>query len=842
MTHIYRNQRQLPWVDDLGSDLPYACRSLLRNPGFATVVVLTLALGIGANTAIFSVVNALLLQPLPYQDADRIVRVMINLPTTAGSTGPAQRIPVSLTAGEIGEVQSSARTLSHVGTAALVLRALTGHEEGARLPGARVSATLFDAIGARPLFGRGFHGDDEKPGATPVVLLSHAAWQRFFGGNPNIVGETVRMDSVLGPRVRVSYSVIGVMPPDFQFPARRLEFWVPFQVTVVGGTGAARGAVVARLADGVSVPTALAEITPIVRAMRSDPSDATYELVTEQSEMVTPVKPALIVLMTAVGLVLLLACVNVANLMLIRMGTRNREIGIRAALGGGRGRLVRQAFTESAILTLLGGVMGTVLAVAGTRLLQRLGATVPRVDLVTSAALPRLDEVGLDLYVLAFTVATSIVTGLLFALAPVIHLCRADPMHALRANGGSNDSHLQGRRSRVGSVLVVSEIALAMVLLVGAALLIVSFIKLSDIHPGYEKTNVLTFQVSLPNERYPDPRLKSFAETLVDRLRSIAGVDAAAYANQLPMVGFRDTGGGLWRTADPQRKALPGGPDARFVSRDYFEVMGIRIIAGRGFTDTDGEGQPPVLLVNEALARGEFAGQNVVGQFVYIGSDPTPRQVVGIVQDVRQFGLDRQPEPQFFADLRQWSGAGPPLFPGGAYYAVRTGGDPMAIVPAVRRIVREIDPQAALFYTAPMDQIVATTMVRPRIYAVLLSIFAGVGLMLAAIVIYGVIAFSVAQRTREIGIRMALGAQRVAVMAVVLRDALLLTVVGIVMGLAGAAALSRYLEGMLFGVTPADTVTYVATALMFIAVAGFAAFVPTRRALRVDPLTALRSE
>jgi predicted permease len=839
---LHRDTRSFVWLEDARRDVQYGMRTLVRNPGFATVIVLTLALGVGANTAIFSVVNALLLQPLPYKDANRLVRLMVNLPAAASPTGQPLRMPVSLSAAEIAEVQSRTRTLSHVGTAAPILRALTGHEEGARLPGARVSSAIFEVIGARPLLGRRFDASDEAPGAAPVVLLSHSAWQRFFGGNPNIVGENLTLDSVLGPRVRISYSVIGVMPPEFEFPALQLEFWIPFQVTAAGGAAATRGSVVARLADGVSIPTGVSDVGPIVREIRNYPPDAAYELVTEQAELVAPVKPALMVLMGAVGFVLLIACVNVANLMLARMTVRQREIGIRAALGGGRGRLVRQALTESLVLALLGGVAGTILAIGGTRLLQTLGTTVSRVDLATSAALPRLDAVGVDLYVLAFTVATSIATGLLFGLAPVVRLCRSDPMHALKAPVASGGSGLEARRSGIRGVLVVAEIALAMVLLVGAGLLIHSFIKLSSVDAGYNPTSVLTFQVSLPNDRYPDARLKTFAESLVARLRSIPGVEAAAYANQLPMVGLRDTGGGLWRTPDSQRKPSPGGPDARFVSRDYLEVMGIRVVAGRGFTEADAEGQPRVLLVNEALARRDFAGENPVGKLVYVGRDLAPWQIVGVVENVRQFGLDREPEPQFFADLRQWSGTGLLLFPGGAYYAARTNGDPMAIISAVRRIVRELDTQAALFYVAPMEQVVATTMARPRMYAALLAIFASVGTTLAAIGIYGVLAYSVTRRTREIGIRMALGAQRLQVMKLVLGQSMSLTAIGIALGLLGALAVTRYLEGLLFGLTPLDPATFLVGSLVFAVVAFVASYLPASRASRVDPLIALRCE
>jgi predicted permease len=382
---------------------------------------------------------------------------------------------------------------------------------------------------------------------------------------------------------------------------------------------------------------------------------------------------------------------------------------------------------------------------------------------------------------------------------------------------------------------------MAMILLVGGALLIRSFLRLSSVDPGYTADGVLTFQVSLPLDRYPDERLRTFAERLIERVRVLPGVESAAYANQVPLVGLRDTAGGLWRTPDTTRKPAPRAPDARFVSRDYLEVMGIRVIAGRGFRDSDVEGRPRVLLINESLARRDFAGQDPLGQLVYMGRDPVPWEIVGIVANVRQFGLDREAEDQFFVDLRQWSGTGP-LFPTGAYYAVRASGGEATLIAGVRSVIRDLESQAALFSVAPMRQLVSATISRPRMYAVLLGIFAGVGLVLAAIGIYGVMAYSVARRTREIGIRRALGAPRARVVGLVLGQSAALTAVGILVGLAGAAATTRYLQGMLFGLTPLDPSTFIIVSVLFAIVALVAAFVPARRATRVDPLVALRAE
>jgi putative ABC transport system permease protein len=533
----------------------------------------------------------------------------------------------------------------------------------------------------------------------------------------------------------------------------------------------------------------------------------------------------------------MIACVNVANLLLARGAARQREIAIRAAIGAGRGRLIRQLLTESLLLAVVGGVAGAALAVAGVELLRTLATTLSRIDLGTSVSFPRLDEIRVDYDVLLFTLGVSIVAGIVCGIAPAIGESRADSKGVLRATAPASGV---GRSSRTQGVLVIAEIALAMTLLVGGGLLIHSFIKLTSVDPGYDPAHVLTFQVSLPVDRYPDERLTAFAEDMVERVRTVPGVRAAAYANQLPMVQLRDTAGGLWRTPDAARKPAPGGPDARFVSRDYLDVMGIRVIAGRGFSENDREGQARVLLVNEALVRRDFAGENPIGQRVFVGRDTTPWQIVGVLENVRQFGLDREPEPQFyFCQLPQKT---MPLFPVGAYYAVRTDAESTAVVADVRRIANELDPQARLFNVVPMRQLVTTTIARPRMYAILLGTFAAVAVALAAIGIFGVIAYSVAQRTREIGIRIALGAQRSTVMALVLRQSAALVTIGIVLGGAGAAALSRYLEGMLFGLAPRDPATFVTVIIVFAVVAIAASYVPARRALAVDPLVALRSE
>jgi len=826
-------------LDDLRQDTRYALRSLARDPGFATVAVLTLALGIGANTAIFSVVNAVLLKPLPYKDSQRFVRVMANLTAADSPTRAPLRAAVSLTAAEIADLQSRTRTLSDIGTASAFLLALNGAEEGARLHGTRVSAAILSMLGVRPLVGRAFNPADEAIGAEAVMLLSHSMWQRHFGADPRTVGRTLTFDSVLGPRRQTRYLVVGVMPPAFVFPNRQTQFWTPFQA--VAGGAAPRASIVARLSDGVALAAAAAEVGPIVRAIRGHAPATTYDLVREQDALVAPVRPALLTLTVAVGFVLLIACVNVANLLLSRSASRHREMTIRVALGAGPGRLIRHLLTESLILSAAGGVAGAFLALGGIALLKDLGTTLTRIDL-PAGGLPRLDEVVLNTDVLAFTAAIATVAGVIFGLAPALYAARASQMDVLRESAATAYSSFGSwGHLRVRSALVVAEIAMAMMLLVGGGLLVRSVVALSRVDPGYNPAGVLTFQVSLPLDRYPDARLRTFSEELVARLRLVPGVSSAAYANQLPMIGLRDTAGGLWKWPDPNRRPTPDAPDARFVSKDYLDVMSIRIAAGRGFNETDGAGRPRALLVNELLARREFAGENPLGRPVFMGRDIVPWEIVGVVDDVRQFGLDREPEPQFFADLRQWTGTGP-LFPGGAYFAVRTSVDPAVVTASIRGIVRDLEAGSALFHVAEMTELVASTISRPRMYAVLLALFAGVATALSAIGIYGVLAYSVAQRTREIGIRMALGARRSQVMKLVLGQSIALTAVGMVLGAAGAAAVTRYLNAMLFGLTPLDPATFFGVALLFACVAALAAFIPARRATRVDPSIALRCQ
>jgi putative ABC transport system permease protein len=818
-------------VSDIAQDLRYAVRTLRRSPGFALVAVLTLALGIGANTAIFSVVYAVLLHPLPFKNAERLVRLYENVPAAESPNGkPLRRGNMDVR--ELLGLRERSQRLSHVATYGIAIVSAQGSTDASRQILASVSAAAFPMLGVPPLIGRWFTTDDDTPGRDRIILISYGVWQRYFGGDPQVLGRTLTFNgNNFGASMTygVAYTVVGVMPPGFHFPDDSAQFWVPFALAPAADGRPHGTAMMARLADGASPDAAAAELSTIVQDIRGRSwGPARFELVRVQDEVNASVRPALVVLMMAVVFVLLIACANVANLLLVRTAARQREMAIRAAVGASHGRLIRQTLTESVLLSLLGGGAGTLLAFGGIRLFRGLAAGLSRLDLGSSvAAFPRLDAIGINPEAFAFAMLVSVVTGVLFGLAP-----------ALR--GAQPERITVAKRDAVHAVLVIAETALAILLFVGGGLLMHSFVKLAEVHLGFDPVNVLTFQVSLPGDRRPAAQLTAFSEDLVARLGSVPGVRAAAYANQLPLVQIRNSIS-VRTTAAPPPPLMADAPDVRLVSRNYTEAMGIRVMAGRGFAESDGAGRPRVLLINQTLARRDFSGRVPVGETVYLGRDTTPWQIVGIVEDVRQSGLDQEPRPQLFADFRQWPGPGVPMFPLGAYYVVRAA-DAASVIPIARDIVGQLEPQSALDNVATMEQVVSNALTLPRMYSVLLGIFAGVAVTLAAVGIYGVMAYSVTQRTREIGIRMALGAQRAQVLGLVLRKGAILTATGIALGLAGAAAGTRVLQGMLFGITPLDPLTFAAVSLLFGLVATVASYLPARRATTVDPIVALRSE
>jgi predicted permease len=824
------------WFVDLTRDLRYSARSLARTPSFTVIALLTLAVGIGLNTAIFSVVNAVLLRPLAFAESDRLVWLISNLPATAGEDGKASRAVGNIVVGDLLELRARAKTLSNIAVYAPQFKTLTTESRAAgRLEGWAVEPPTFQALGVTPFLGRVFRPEDAAAGADGVVILSYDTWQHYFGSDRDVVGKTTLLEGK-------GYQVAGVMPLGFEFPfelANR-QFWTPLQLSVQGDDRKVRLPMVAQLAPGVSIPAAEREVSALLQDLHRD--GTTYSFVRVRDQLAEPVRGALLVLIVGVGVVLLIACVNVASLLLARTTARQREIAIRAALGAGRSRLIRQLLTESLVLGLLGAALGVALAVAGVEALRTMATTLARDDVGLLTSFPRVGEIRTDMTVLIYTLAAAMCTGLLCGLLPALLLSRTVSVDALRDRMPSMFSGLAiARRVSPGALLMLAEIALAMMVLIGGGLLIRSFVKLATVPLGYDPAQVLTFQVAMPGGRYKGPQIQVFAEDLVARLRQAPGIVAAAYAPLVPMVNLLQHSAGFRRTPE-EKKGSAATEDLRGVSQDYFTVMGIRVLSGRGFTDHDRAGQPRVVVISRALARRDFPGEDPLGQSVYLQRQTEPWQVVGVVDDVRQVALSKEPMPQVFVDARQWPGGMAPGLRFLQYYAVRTSGDPMQAMPYITEVLRQVDPQAALYHVAPMQSLVSNSISRERLYAVVAGVFGAVALVLAVCGLFGLTAYAVSSRTREIGVRMALGATRAAVLGLLMRESLTLTAIGIVLGLLGGALMARSIGQLLFGLGPLDFVTFVSMAVMFLMVAALASYVPARRATGVDPLRALRDE
>jgi putative ABC transport system permease protein len=724
---------------------------------------------------------------------------------------------VDLPSQTFGMLRLADRAFSHVAGYMPTTLTLTGRGNAVRLVGSHVSAAAFPMLGIAPLIGRGFEPNEEAAGADAVVVLSEATWRRYFNADEAVIGQII----VLEGRGRV---VVGVMPSRFSqigmhFPDPQAQFWVPYVAPSPDSRNRLNVAVMARLVQGVSLRAA----EDVVNGLVGMPGQGRYEVSRVHDEIVRPVRPALLMLSVAVMLVLLIACVNVANLLLARTASRERELAVRRAVGAARGRLIRQLLTESVLLSLLGGVIGTAVAFAGVALLRVLATSLNRRDLIRGATLPRLDQIGIDGSVLAFTVGVALVAGLLFGLIPAIQQSRQREMDVLREKHVSH---------RIRGTLVVAEIAMAMMLLVGGALLIHSFTRLSSVEGGYNPANVLTFQAATQGPSRAENM--AFADRLVARLASVPGVTAVGYSNNLPLVqqGFsRDVSA---RPMAPGERAPRPYPSLHAISPGFADAIALRIVQGRTFSA--GEAARREALVSRTFANSGFFDGPALGRQIYQGKNTY--DVVGIVEDVRQFNLDQPPGSEMFIiDFIM----APPGF-GGTYFAVRTQDSPMAISADVRTIVRQLDATATVDSVATMEQIVSNAVSGPRLYAVLLGMFAVVAVTLAAIGIYGILSFIVTHRTREIGIRMALGARPAAVVSHVVRQSAVQIVIGVVAGIGGAALLSRNLEGLLFGVTPLDPPAFVVAGVGFAMVALLAAYRPARRATQVDPLTALRTE
>ena len=825
-------------MDTLWQDARHSLRMLVKTRGFTLVAVMTLALGIGATTAIFSVVNAVLLRPLPYHGADRLARVAEQLPGMR--RGPGGGRPQSFMIGDTFEAwRESTETLDGLAAYSSRSYTLTGRGEPVRLRGSAVSASLLSMLRVTPVTGRVFQPDEDRPGNDRFAVLSEALWERRFDRDPDIAGKTLTLDGN-------AHTIVGVLPGSFSFPDHETEIWTPFVINLPPRRPGERmimafGAL-AMVKSGVPFSQAEAEGTTVSQRVQPQPppgmdqpggATASLRLVPLQEEMVAGVRPALLVLLGAVGFVLLIAAANIANLLLARGSARQRELAVRSAIGARRGRLVRQLLTESVLLGAGGGAAGVLLAFL---LIRTLPAVAP-------GNIPRIEEIGLDLRVLGFALAVSVVTGLLFGLAPALQGSRVNVLRTLNdasalSMGGFRFMH--GNRLR--GVLVSAEVALAIVLLVGAGLLIRSFTALVDVDPGYDPANVLTAQVSLPQTKYPGPEAqRAFWDRALERVGAMPGVAAAGVTSMLPLLP-----GTIIFTFGVEGEPQPANPQdmprasLRVVTPGYVEALGLRLREGRSLTDRDREEGAPVVLVNEALAR-QYLGGRAVGRRIQGLFGDESVEIVGLVGDVRHAGLDSEAQPEVYVAQAQVPArmrAGGPS----ASLVVRTTADPLSLVPALRSAVLDIDPDLPLDNVMTMEQRLSASVAEPRFYAMLLGLFAALALVLAVVGIYGVLSYSVSQRHREIGVRMALGARTRDILGLVLRQGVILTAAGMVVGLGVAFGVSRFLTSLLFGVSATDPLTYAAISVVLDGVAMVACFLPVRRATRVEPMTALRYE
>ncbi|HEX6045964.1 MAG TPA: ABC transporter permease [Pyrinomonadaceae bacterium] len=805
---------------DLIQDLRYAARMQRKNPGFTIVAIIALALGIGANTAIFSVVNTVLLRALPYKDPDRLVMVWED----ATKQGYPRDTPAAA-----NFVDWRSQNTVFEGMAAIIDESfnLTGAGDPERLEGRRVSANLFSLLGVEPQIGRTFTNEEDQPGSNKVAVLSYGLWQRRFGGDNSIVGKSLSLNGE-------TYTVVGVMPASFQFPTSDDALWAPIAFTQEDAANRNRHylQVVARMKPGISLEQAQTEMSTIAARLAQQYPDSNTDLgaaVTSLHEqLVGDIRPALLILLGAVGLVLLIACANVANLLLARAAVRQKEIAVRVALGARRSRLIRQFLTESILLSTIGGIAGLAIAYGGLVLLR---AFIPE-------NISQAKQVSIDPKVLGFTFLVSTLTGLIFGLAPALQAARFNQTETLKEGGRDSATGSSGKRIR--GLLVMAEVAVSLVLLIGAGLLINSFLRLRNVDPGFRADNLLTMRVVLPETKYSEFQPRSaFYTDLVRRVESLPGVKSAAVTTNLPL--YRQ-GNSIGITIEGQPPPPPGKENivvTRIVSPRYFETMSIPLLSGRGFTAQDTTTTPRAVVISETMARRYWPGEDPIGKRIGTGRIQRPEdwtQVIGVVKDVRQFELAVDARPQMYLPHTQRG-----FFPSDDL-VVKTDIDPASMASTVRNAVWEIDKDQPVSNIRTMEEILLDSIARQRFSMLLLAIFAAVALALAAVGIYGVMSYSVAQRTHEIGIRMALGAQTGAVLKLAVGYGLKLVIAGVVIGLIAAFALTRVMATLLYGVTATDPATFTLISLLLIFVAALASYIPARRATKVDPIIALRYE
>jgi putative ABC transport system permease protein len=815
------------WLDQLRQDGRYAIRALRRNPGYAAVAVITLALGIGANTAIFSVVNTVLLQPLPYPDAARLFILY--------EQRAAPVLRTRLSAENFLDLQREARSFDALGGFIGTGFTLSGRGEPEFVLGQVISAELLDTLAVEPLIGRRFRPDENEGGRDQVLLLSYALWQRRYGADPGIVGQTITANGR-------PYTVIGVMPSGFEFPHKRYQLWVPFPFRNNAQGMVNRNArflqVAARLRNGVTPEQAQAELTTIASRLEAafprENADATFRMASLIDETVGEVRTGLLLLLGAVGFVLLIACANVTNLLLARASTRDREMAMRTALGASRRRLVRQLLTETLVLYVAGACAGVLLATWGLGVLIAL----------SPGDIPRLDQTRLDLSTLAFTLGMTLATGIVFGLVPALQGARRAPAEYLKTAARSITADRGSRHAR--AALVVAEVALSLMLMVGAGLAARTLLQLQRVDTGLNADGVLTFNLVPPEASYADgDSVRRFHREVIDRLSAQPGAIAVGATSHLPLSGQNVENSVTpegWTPPSPDQAAVAG---LRGSTGRYIDAIGARITAGRAFSAADTPTSQLVAVVNELFARRYWPGQDPVGKRLKLGgrdSDDPWRTVVGVYADVKHTGPEAETRPEVMLPYAQTDDAWVTRWMRGLSVVMRTSGDPLSLVPGARSAVRSVDSSIPLVEPQPMTSLVSDAVAQPRFRSTLLLAFAWLALLLAVVGIYGVVAFMVEQRTHEISVRVALGARPTSVMRLVLRQGGAPILAGIVIGLGGAVAVGRAMRGLLFNVEPTDAVTFLVTSALLTAVALVACIVPVRRALAVEPVQALRAE
>jgi predicted permease len=818
-------------METFWQDVRFAARMLAKNPGFTAVAVLCLMLGIGATAGIFSVVNGVLLRPLPYAHPEQLIRVYTEFPTFPN--GGLRRFWTS--GPEFFELRRDSHSWASLDAWITGGANLAGDIQPIRVTAGFLSGGLLESLGVTPTLGRVVAPSDDVPGGSTVADISYSIWKSVFGGDPNIVGR----ETLLNGR---KCEIIGVMPRGFEFPPGETtppEVWTPLQLdaTHPGGSSSHNYYLLGRLNPGVTPSAAQGELSALVQSYSEkrapkthsfDPINHTLVSYPLQAEVVSSVRPALLMLLGAVAFVLLIACVNVANLLLARAEARRREIAIRSALGAGYSRLARQFATEGVLLSLIGAILGLGLAVGGLRLIQ----------LTNAGGLPRAAEIGMDWHVLIFTLCTCVLTGVLFGLAPFLPLLFEHLTESLKNTAGSTTGGSGAQLFR--RILVAGELALALVLLIGCGLMVRAFWKLQEVHTGFDPQNVISMRIALPRASYSkNEQIDGLWMRLEDRLRNLPGVESSALVSGLPpqrqpnmndtdIEGFVMKKGGPIQNVDYYQS----------VSRDYFKTMGIRLMAGRLFDERDVQGAPDVVIINQTMARTFWPGQDPLGRRIHPGSTDPWCTIVGIVDDVRNAGLDLPAGTELYLPYQQKQASGTT----GMYVVLRAKADSRSMANEVRQQLNELDPSLPVSQVRLMEDVLSRAQSRPRFLTLLLALFSSVALAIATVGIYGVISYSVARRSKEFGLRMALGAQPADVLGLVMKQGAALALLGVAAGLIAAFALTRLMTSLLFGVAPTDPLTFASVTMVLVCVALAACYIPARRATKVDPITTLRYE